>query len=208
MEESVKIASILKSAIWVTLEFHGRQYKGEVTALTAKEHVMFKASGTDKELVRIPINRDAMYLRVLMAQGGFNVYQTRLMEKKIPLLQLEFPEEECRSLVREYHRYPVDMDTPLILLNRKEGDIVGLGTIYNISECGVYLSTALRLKIGDRVGFCLGFRNSGYENPLELTGEVKRLITTTPEGGVSYGVRFTGVNIRVLRQVQAFIKHR
>jgi len=212
VEKHIEIADILNSATCITLEFQSRQYQGEIIDLTIKKYITFRVNDADDELACISIDHDAMYLRVMMAQGGFNIYQTRLMEKKIPLLQLKFPEEECRALAREYSRYPVNMDTPITVLNRKGRGVTGEGTIYNISECGVYLNTDLKLETGDRIGFCLGFHDSGDENSLELTGEVKRTILPTPtpppRGGGSYGVRFTGINIRTLRKVQTFIKRR
>jgi len=209
LEKDVKIASLINSAICVTLEIDSRQYRGDVTALKINEHIMFKVSETDDELARISIDHGAMYLRVMMAQGGFNLYRTRLMKKKIPLLQLKFPEEECRSPAKERSILSLDMGTTITVLNRDGGVIKGVGIIHNISECGVYLNTGLELIVGDRIGFYLGFQDSGKESPLELTGEVKRTIDHTPPRDIgSYGVRFTGIDIRTLRKVRAFIKPR
>jgi len=207
LKRYLKIANVLNSAICVTFEVRNRQYRGEVVELTDREHVMFKVSNVDDELSRVSINHDSTtYLRVMMARGDFGVYQTRLIKKNIPFLQLEFPEEDCRLLEKEYSRQPLDMKTPITVLSRKEGVINGVGTIRNISECGVYLNTGLKLVVEDRIGFYLGFHDSGDKSPLELTGEVKRTIPLPRDGEGSYGIRFKGINIRTLRKVQAFIK--
>jgi len=201
-----EIADAFNTAVTVSVEFHGHQYKGEIIEIKIGEFIAFRVKKPDDGLVRVPIDYDGITLRVLMMSGEVKSFNTRLLDKNIPLLLLRFPDKEMETFIRSHPRHHVNISTPIILESRDDVDlekeVTGLGTITNLSEGGCQIVTSLRLERGDRVRIFLKITDTGSR---DITGAVRRAIPYD-NGVVSYGLRFIGVNIRTMRELEDFMR--
>ncbi len=209
MKNHGRIMDVFNNAAFVTLEFHGHQYRGAVADIRAGEYLNFKVENIDDGLVRVPIGYDFILLRVFTIQGKLVVYRTQLKMKKIPLLLLDFPEHEVKTFIRIHNRYDVNMNTPIALTRRVNGllfgNINGLGTITNVSQGGCAINTALRLEKEDTIKCFLDLSNSEGGMSVALKGDVKR-VGKTAGRTVNYGVQFADMTPPVSGRIKEFIK--
>jgi hypothetical protein len=170
------------------------------------EFIVFRVKNPDDGLVRVPVDYEEIIFRVLTITGEVASFKTQLLNKNIPLLLLKFPETEIETFIRSHSRHHVKINTPIILVSREdvapEKEVAGMGTLTNLSEGGCRISTALKLESGDKIRFFLNLTGTGTR---ELIGIVRRV--GKPSGGVTnYGIRFTGLNIRNMRELEDFMK--
>lgn len=201
-----EIAAVFNSAVVVSVEFHGYQYKGDIVEVKIGDFIAFKVKQPDDGLVRVPIDYDEITLRVLMTSGEVKSFNTKLLNKNIPLILLQFPDREKETFTRSHPRHHVNISTPIILESREnvilEKETTGLGTITNLSEGGCKISTSLKLERGDGVKIFIQLTDMGS---MEMTGTVRRAIPA-PDGVINYGLRFVGLNIRTMRELEDFMK--
>jgi len=206
-QESLReIADAFNTAVIVSVEFHGHQYKGEIVEIKIGEFIALKVAKPDDGLVRVPIDYDEITLRVLMMSGEVKGFKTRLLNKNIPLLLLQFPEREMETLIRSHPRHHVNISTPIILESREnvelEEEVTGLGTITNLSEGGCQIATNLKLERSDKIRIFIHLTDSGIR---EISGVIRRAVPDA-DRLVNYGLRFTGLNIRTMRELEDFMK--
>ena len=200
------IANAFNTAVTVSVEFHGHQYKGDIVEIKIGEFVAFRVTRPDDGLVRVPIDYDEITIRELMMTGEVKGFKTRLLNKNIPLLLLQFPEREMETLIRSHPRHHVNISTPIILESREdvepEEEVTGLGTITNLSEGGCQIATSLKLERSDKIRIFIHLSDSGAR---EISGVIRRAIPDA-DNLVNYGMRFTGLNIRTMRELEDFMK--
>ena len=206
VESLREIADAFNTAVSVSVQFHGHQYKGDIVEIKIGEFLAFRVKKPDDGLVRVPIDYDEITIRVLMMSGEVKSYKTRLINKNIPLLLLQFPDKEMEAFIRSHPRHHVNLSSPIILESREEveleKEVTGLGTITNLSEGGCQIVTSLKLERGDRVKVFINMTDSGAR---EMNCLVKRGIPDA-NGVITYGLRFTGLNIRTMRELEEFMK--
>lgn len=206
VESFREIADAFNTAVTVSVEFHGHQYKGDIAEIKIGEFIAFRVAKPDDGLVRVPIDYDEITLRVLMMSGEVKGFQTRLLNKNIPLLLLQFPEREMETFIRSHPRHHVNISTPIILESREdvelEDEITGLGTITNLSEGGCQIATSLKLERNDKIRIFINLTDSGAR---EISGVIRRAMPDA-DSLVNYGLRFTGLNIRTMRELEDFMK--
>ena len=206
VESLRQIADAFNTAVTVSVEFHGHQYKGEIVEIKIGEFVAFKVKKPDDGLVRLPIDYDEITIRLLTMSGEVRSFNTRLLNKNIPLLLLQFPDKEMETFTRSHPRHHVNISTPIILESRNdvimEQEVTGLGTITNLSEGGCQITSSFKLERGDVIKIFINITETGSR---EITGTVRRVIPD-PDGIVNYGLRFVGLNIRTMRELEEFMK--
>lgn len=206
MESFRAISDALNTAVTVSVEFHGHQYKGEIVEINIGEFIAFRVTKPDDGLVRVPIDYDEITLRVLMMSGEVKSFKTRLINKNIPLLLLEFPKGAMETFIRSHPRHHVKISTPIILESRDdvelEDEVTGLGTITNLSEGGCQVATRLKLERGDKIRIFIHLTDSGAR---EISGVIRRVLHDS-DNLENYGLRFTGLNIRTMRELEDFMK--
>ena len=201
-----EIADTFNKAVTISLEFHEHQYTGELTEMKIGEFIIFRIKNVDDGLVRIPVDYDKIIFRVLTISGEIRSFNTQLLNKNIPNLLLKFPDDEMQTTARQHKRHHSNLDTPVILESREdlplEKEVTGVGTVTNMSEGGCSITTGLKLERGDRIKF---FLNLTGKNAREMAGVIRRLGKPT-RGITMYGIQFSGMNIRVMREVEEFMK--
>lgn len=206
VESLRQIADAFNTAVTVSVEFHGHQYKGDIVEIKIGEFFAFRVKKPDDGLVRVPIDYDEITIRVLMISGEVKSFKTRLLNKNIPLLLLQFPDKEMETFIRSHPRHHVNISSPIILESREEveleKEVTGLGTITNLSEGGCQITSSLKLQRGDRIKIFINMTDTGAR---EMTGTVRRAVPDAA-GVVTYGLRFVGLNIRTMRELEEFMR--
>ena len=201
-----EIANAFNTAVSISVQFHGHQYKGDIVEIKIGEFIAFKVKKPDDGLVRVPVDYDEITIRVLMMSGEVKSYQTRLLNKNIPLLLLKFPDKEMETFIRSHPRHHVNLSTPIILESREnvelENEETGLGAITNLSEGGCQVVSSLKLERGDKVKIFINMTDTGAK---EMACTVRRAIPDA-KGVITYGLRFVGLNIRTMRELEEFMK--
>lgn len=201
-----EVADTFNRAVTISLEFHEHQYTGEIIEMKIGEFIVFRVKNVDDGLVRVPVDYDKIIFRVLTMSGEIRSFNTQLLNKNIPNLLLKFPEDEQQTAVRQHKRHHSNLDSPIILESREdlplEKEVTGVGTVTNVSEGGCSITTGLNLEMGDRIKI---FLNLTGESVREMTGVIRRVGTRT-RGVTLYGIQFSGMNIRVMREVEEYMK--
>ncbi len=207
-QEAQRFANVLNNAKTSFLEYDEHKYECDIVEMRLGEFIVLKVHKPDQGLVNVPLRYDFCKLRVFTVQGKVYIFPTSIVQKKIPLMVIAFPEKEEPGFVRTGKRLFVRQSTPIIL-RKKENllvprDATAVGTITDLSEGGCSVISRMPLTKGDKIRIFLNVSHEKEARNVELFCIIRRA-APTPDGQVEYGLAWHEVSESVKADIKNFL---